>query len=68
MKSTLSFRFYVDNQLIIQVRRVKFRMETDHNHTYKFCMTVYKSTIADMAAVQNVEVMSKKLNLDSICT
>jgi hypothetical protein len=40
MKPIFSFWFGVDNQQIIGGRHVKCGMDTDHKHTYKFCLQV----------------------------
>jgi len=41
-------------------------METDQNHTYKFCMTntVTKSTFTNMVTLQNFHIMSNKFNVE----
>jgi hypothetical protein len=46
---------------------LKFGMEIDHKHTYKLCMSIVcKSTVANMAKVQNFDVISKKFNIESV--
>jgi hypothetical protein len=49
---------------------VKFCVEVDHKHTYKFCMNFfyYFVTITYVAVVQNFEVIVDKFNIFGIFT